>query len=301
MSRKKRHEEHENEERWLLTYADMITLLLALFIILAGASKVDPHKYDQISQSLKQAFSVAPSGDTILNPGQAREQSPVVENTDVTVINAENKKLKGDNQSLMESNGALNQRLETSIARLESIQQQIAASKAAAAYAKADKQISQLKVEVNAFLQKNDTLKSQVEVKVDGRGLVLRVLPDKVLFQSGEAVLRPAAATLLNPLARLLSKQPNSIRIEGHTDNVPIHTLQFPSNWELSTARATSVVRYLIKRGVAANDLSAAGYADTKPLASNRTISGRARNRRIEIIVLRQNADSGANFESANP
>jgi chemotaxis protein MotB len=295
--RKRLEEVHENHERWLLTYADMITLLLALFIILVGASKTDPHKYDQVAQSFHQAFSTAPAGDTILNPGHGRDTT-VIDQSSLNKTMAQNTQLKNQNQSVATQNGSLQDKLQQSMQTLDQIQQQIAASKQAQDFLKSNKQLSQLKVDVQSFLADHSTLRSQVQIRIDGRGLVLQILPDKVLFQSGQAVLRPEASTLLDPLARLLSLQPNAIRVEGHTDNQPIATSQFPSNWELSTARATSVVRYLISHKVTPVKVSAAGYADTHPLVSNRTIRGRALNRRIEIIVLRSSPDSKATYEA---
>lgn len=290
--RRRLEEVHENHERWLLTYADMITLLLALFIILVGASKVDPNKYNQIAQSFHQAFSAAPAGDTILNPGHGRQQT-IIDQSSYEKTMAQNQQLKQESQSVATQNASLQDQLQQSMQTLDQIQQQISASKQAQDYLKANKQLSNLKIAVNSFLQDHSTLRSQVEIRIDGRGLVLQILPDKVLFQSGQATLRPAASALLDPLARLLAVQPNDVRVEGHTDNQPIHTAQFPSNWELSTARATSVVRYLIGHGVPGVKLSAAGYADTHPIASNTTISGRALNRRIEIIVLRNTPNNG--------
>jgi chemotaxis protein MotB len=120
--------------------------------------------------------------------------------------------------------------------------------------------------------------------------LVIRVMTDKLLFDSGQATLKPAGVPLLGEVANLLNlDQTHPIVVEGHTDNVPIATSQFPSNWELSTARATTVVRYLAGHGVAESRLGAAGYADLHPIATNATPQGRQRNRRVEILLQRLN------------
>ena len=125
---------------------------------------------------------------------------------------------------------------------------------------------------------------------IQRRGLVVRVLTDNLLFDSGSATLQPGADQLLNEVAQLLNLDPtHPITVEGHTDNQPIATAQFPSNWELSTARATNVVRFLISRGVNRYRLGAVGYADLHPIASNATAAGRAHNRRVEIVLMRLN------------
>lgn len=288
MARRKRAPEvveHENDERWLLTYSDMITLLLALFIVLFSMSTINATKFHIVSQSLAQAFNVEIKGTTILNPGHANEKT-VFDTTDaITSLQQANEQQKNENTQLKDQVSQLKQTISTSPNILNAQQ--------AKAFVAAQKQIERLRERLLALVKDSSTLRSQVTVKVDGRGLVLRVLPDKVLFESGSAQLRPAASTLLNPLAAILRIEPNSVRVEGHTDNVPIHTSEFPSNWELSSARAASVVRYLIQHGVTSKHLSAAGFADTQPVAPNTTSSGRAKNRRIEIIVLRHTPDSG--------
>jgi chemotaxis protein MotB len=131
---------------------------------------------------------------------------------------------------------------------------------------------------------------NKVQTVIERRGLVVRVLTDNLLFDSGSATLQPGADQLLNEVAQLLNLDPtHPITVEGHTDNQPIATAQFPSNWELSTARATNVVRFLISRGVNRYRLGAVGYADLHPIASNATAAGRAHNRRVEIVLMRLN------------
>jgi chemotaxis protein MotB len=129
-----------------------------------------------------------------------------------------------------------------------------------------------------------------VQTAIERRGLVVRVLTDKLLFDSGEATLKPQGLPLLSDVAQLLNlDKSHPIIVEGHTDNVPISTLVFPSNWELSTSRATNVVRYLISQRVSRPRLAAAGYADLNPVASNATMPGRALNRRVDIVFERLN------------
>ena len=150
-------------------------------------------------------------------------------------------------------------------------------------------QLKQLKEQLDAYLKAHG-LAAQVQTTISRRGLVVRVLTDKVLFDSGQATLKPEGLPLLGEVANLLNLATNhQIAVEGHTDSVPIASAQYPSNWELSTARATTVVRYFISRGVTASRLSAAGYADLHPIASNATDHGRQLNRRVEIVLLRNN------------
>jgi chemotaxis protein MotB len=129
-----------------------------------------------------------------------------------------------------------------------------------------------------------------VSASLQRRGLVVTVLTDKLLFNSGSATLKPAGLPLLDEISNLLNVDTtHPIVVEGYTDDVPIHTAAFPSNWELSTSRATTVVQYLISRGVNENRLGAAGYSDLHPVTSNATSAGRAMNRRVEIVFERLN------------
>jgi chemotaxis protein MotB len=130
-----------------------------------------------------------------------------------------------------------------------------------------------------------------IHTSIDERGLVIRVLTDSVLFPSGEAALAPQAAPLLARLAKLVGTIANPVRVEGNTDDRPIATARFRSNWDLSAARATAVVVVLIADGVRATRLSVAGYADQRPVASNATARGRSLNRRVDLVVLRNHSN----------
>ncbi|MDI3521880.1 MAG: chemotaxis protein MotB [Bacillota bacterium] len=148
------------------------------------------------------------------------------------------------------------------------------------------RRLEELLGKVEDYVEKNG-LEKKVNVSLDERGLVIRFL-DTALFDLGQADLKPEARPILNHVAQLLTSVPNLIRVEGHTDNLPIHTYRFPSNWELSTARATTVVRYFVENyGIAPEHLSAAGYGEWRPVAPNDTSEHRAQNRRVDIVVLR--------------
>jgi chemotaxis protein MotB len=146
-----------------------------------------------------------------------------------------------------------------------------------------------LQKKLNAYAKAHG-FSSQVQTVIERRGLVVRVLTDKLLFDSGQATLQPQGQPLLEEVAQLLNvDKTHPITVEGNTDNQPIATAEFPSNWELSTARATTVVRFLIAHSVSAGRLGAVGYADLHPIASNATAAGRARNRRVDIVLMRLN------------
>jgi chemotaxis protein MotB len=255
---------HEGpDERWLLTYADMITLLMALFIVMFAISSVNTSKFDALQKSLKDAFSgkVLPGGEAVLQTGGAP---------------------KGQEQPKVQPPVPAIQPL---IAKEFQKQQK----KKSGAEGNEDEQFKQTKRNIDQYAQQHK-LKKKVETQITRRGLVIRLLTDGVLFDSGEAKIKPGAMPLMEKIAGLLQvDQEHPINVEGHTDNVPIHSSQFPTNWELSTARASSVVRLLIADNAPAERLGAVGYAQLHPIASNSSAGGRSHNRRVEIVLLRVN------------
>jgi len=249
-------EEHENSERWLLTYADMITLLLALFIVLFAISAVNVSKFHTLKEALSEAFSskVLDGGESVMEGGGASSQAP----------------------ALTEA-GALT-------------------GHAAAALQAEEDQFQHLKAQLDAYARSHGFADS-IETTITARGLIIRLLTDRVLFDSGSATLKPEATPLLGEISNLVNlDRSHPISVEGNTDDVPISTSEFPSNWELSVARATGVVRFMIGHGVAARRLEATGVAGERPIATNSTAGGRSRNRRVEIALLR-----GVNHEGGLP
>lgn len=216
------------KDRWLLTYADLITLLLAFFIIMYSMSHVDAKRFGKVSEALTGALAGG------LN-------DPLV------------KDLYDD----LPGSGPLR------ITRLESIMRS---------------------VESKAFEQGFDDKKFETELTE--RGLVIHIM-ESALFQPGEANLAPSALSILDLVAGELKSAPNHVRVEGHTDNSPISTGKFPSNWELSSVRATEVVRYLINaHGVGGDRISALGYGQFRPIRPNNTAESRAKNRRVDVVIL---------------
>src|ERR1019366_5777200 len=144
-----------------------------------------------------------------------------------------------------------------------------------------------IKAQLDAYARAHGFAKS-VQTSIEARGLVIKVLTDDLLFESGQATLEGRSHALLGEIGQLLNvDETHPIDVEGNTDSVPIHGGVYPSNWELSTARASTVVRFLAERGVSPHRLTATGYAEQHPLASNATAAGRARNRRVEIVMKR--------------
>lgn len=263
---------HDNEERWLLTYADMITLLMALFMVLFSISSVNISKYKSLQQALKAAFSgsVLPGGRAIMQSGSTSTSHHTPAQSEIPTI-----------MPLVLSNPAKS-------TNSQSAQVSQAAAKATAARAE-QRSFQALKRKLDAYARAHG-FSAQMKTVIDKRGLVVRVLTDRVLFDSGQAALKPAGLPLLDEMAQLLNvDRTHPIMVEGHTDNQPISTSQFPSNWELSTARASTVVRYLISRSVNQMRLSASGYAYLHPVGTNATPAGRQLNRRVEIVLQRIN------------
>jgi chemotaxis protein MotB len=272
------HAGGHNDERWLLTYSDMITLLMALFIIMWAISTVNDSKFDQLAKSLSDAFSGKIfQGDKSVVPGSA--------GTKTEVVPLAREPSKGASQAT----------------------QSFDASVQAAQQAQDLQNLEALQRQVDDYA-KSKGLSGKLQTSIDERGLVIRIIPDDLLFDTGEAVLKPGAREILDHIADILRglKATNPVRVEGNTDNVPISTPEFPDNWALSTARAVTVLRVVLDDGFDPSRLSAAGYADQRPVASNATAAGRAQNRRVEIVVVRQSvaaaeAPAASSSGSAKP
>jgi chemotaxis protein MotB len=258
--------EVESEERWLLTYADMITLLMALFMVLFSITSVNKSKLEILSKTLQEAFSgkVLPGGESIRDTGaDPKADKPPSAQPPIPAITA-----------------------------LVGTDSKADADAQAKAKAKEQEDFRRLKRQIDEYARAKG-LQNQVQTIIAQRGLVIRLLTDKVLFDSGAAELKPQATPVLAKVAEIISaEQLHQVMVEGHTDDVPIHGSMFPTNWELSTARASRVVRFLIAGGVAQSRLSAGGYAALHPIDSNDTAAGRSRNRRVEIVLLRSGQET---------
>jgi chemotaxis protein MotB len=275
-ARKKRgpEEEHENHERWLLTYSDMITLLLALFIVLYSISSVNISKFETLQQSLKSAFS-----GSILTGGKSIMQSG-------STSSANHSPQQADVPSIVPLTPTIPHPGSTATVSKAEVQALVKEAQNSSAE---QSEFQSLQNRLNSY-SKAHGWTNQVKAVITQRGLVITVLTDKLLFASGQDTLQAVGLPVMNEVATLinLDSDQHPVVVEGYTDNEPIDTAEFPSNWQLSTGRATSVIQYLQSRGVPESRLSAAGYADQFPVASNASAAGRALNRRVEIVFERK-------------
>jgi chemotaxis protein MotB len=216
MARKKPPEEHENLERWLVSYADFITLLFAFFVVMYAISSVNEGKYRVMSDSLVSAFKESPRSEKLIE-------------------------LATKNPELLSGSGK----------------------------------------PIGKMLQQ-----PQIDAVAGERKKAAERM--KKVAKNGEAVLQPQSMESLAAVARVLSQVENPVQVEGHTDNIPINSLSFPSNWELSSSRAGSVVRLFTEQGVPAARMVAIGYADNRPVDTNATVEGRGRNRRVNVLILNE-------------
>jgi chemotaxis protein MotB len=257
----------------------MITLLMALFMVLFSISSVNISKYQTLQKSLKAAFSgnILPGGKAIAQQGSTANASQTPASVELQAIEP----VKTEGASSLQNSTAHGASSSAAEAAHQAALQRQAA------------EFQRIKQQLDEYAAKHGFAKS-VQTSIEARGLVIRVLTDDLLFASGHATLESKASGLLGEIARLLNiDQTHPISVEGNTDNVPIHSAQFPSNWELSTARASTVVRFLISHGVGASRLTASGNAEQHPFDSNATAIGRARNRRVEIVLRRINEAEG--------
>jgi len=257
MNRRRQHAHHDNHERWLVSYADFITLLFAFFVVLYSSSQVDKRKVGKLALAIQVAFQQMGVFDTS-NTQIPLSDSEAVPFSKVQVV--ENSERTTDLERFVQPmKGIL---VPSANAPLKDIQEEL--EKALAP----------------------EIQRKVVDVKARREGLVIS-LREIGFFGSGSATIQPSAQGALNRLGALLATRTESMRIEGHTDNVPIHNSQFSSNWELSTARASELLRLFVSRyNMNPARLAIAGYAEFHPAASNDTAEGRARNRRVDIVIL---------------
>jgi len=245
--RRRREEEHENHERWLVSYADFITLLFAFFVVMYAISSVNEGKYRVLSDSLVTAFK-NPTGAAGGQPMSIMQGAPILPPKPIT---------RPERQA--DAAPAPDMRAE---------------------------QREKMRNVAGDIMEALRPLVAQGKVRVleTSRGVTIEI-NDSILFSLGQASLQTASVSALQAVAEVLADSDFPVTIEGHTDNVPIATAQFPSNWELSAMRATTVLRLFNNAGVGAERLTAIGYGETRPVETNTTLEGRARNRRVSILI----------------
>ncbi len=247
MARLSRRQDEESLDRWLISYADFITLLFAMFVVLYAISKIDEGKYKELGNSLNFAFASLSMGQRVIVDPARLEAQTEQERLLKALVDKRNARLaeqqRKQNEAMQKTVNNLNQAM--------------------------------------APLVKSELVK----VTQNARGIVVDINAS-ALFEPGEAALQRTAMHTLSAVAKVLGQGTEAIEVEGHTDDIPIFTPQFPSNWELSSARASSVVRLFVEQGVAAERLSAVGLASYRPIGSNDTVEGRARNRRVTVTII---------------
>lgn len=254
--KKKKVEEHNNTERWMVSYADFVTLLFAFFVVMYSISSLNVSKYKTVAEAITQAFTVQDllEGKPQTAPVSLFEQPPTI---------AEPPQLESEPYAEIEKRRELSAAI---VAEQEKL-------------ANASKQLEDV---LSPMIQEN-----LVAVKKHDFWIELQ-MSSELLFTSGSDQLSKRAADVIKTIALVLMPLPNSVSVEGYTDNIPIETVIFRSNWDLSSARATSVVHELIKAGIDPLRLSATGYGEYHPIADNSSEQGRFKNRRVTLVVASQ-------------
>jgi chemotaxis protein MotB len=244
MSRKKHREKHHEEhmdETWLIPYADLLTLLLALFIVLFASAQVDQKKFNQIANAFSAAFSSGSPAlfDSTMTPPSVTEGPPTSNNTEKSQ-----------------------------------------------AYMQETAQLLEVKKIVDHYIAENN-LSGDLNTVLTDDGLLIRI-KDTALFPSGSADLLPESRRIGTAIAQMLVPLQQKIIVSGHTDNVPINTREFPSNWDLSSKRSLNFMKFIISQDkLQPERFSAIGYGEYRPVAANDSVDGRAKNRRVEVLISR--------------
>jgi chemotaxis protein MotB len=265
MSRRRKRAPHANHERWLVSYADFITLLFAFFVVLYASSQVDKRKVGKLAMAIQVAFQEMGIFQTSTTQVPMDLEEPMPFSRVQTVEN---------------------------LKRNASLGQVAGRPQGGLGGGEGNGDLEQLQHELEAALTA-EIGRKEISMRREPDGLVIS-LREVGFFESGSAQMKAESQAAFDHIAAILHARKCRLRIEGHTDNIPIHNAKFGSNWELSTARATEIVRLLIVRdGFDAAGLSAAGYAEYHPVASNQSQEGRGMNRRVDIVILRQELAAG--------
>ena len=255
LKRRRHPDEHEHHDRWLVSYADFITLLFAFFVVMYASSNINQKKYDALSNSLMTAFAPLQ-----LTEGESKFDIKAKRDGEITGVQAEQSPI------LIDPLGLTKLKREMALAKRE----------------KMNRLEKDLTKALNPLIQEG-----KISVIQSSKGIRIDII-DSYLFSPGSAaVTSPAALQTLTEIVPILSKGDQAIDIEGHTDNQPINTKAFNSNWELSAIRATTVLNILSQKGISEGRLSATGFGSSRPISSNETAAGKATNRRVSILLLR--------------
>lgn len=262
MARRKNNQNgnYVSSDRWMITYSDLITLLMIFFVVMYSMSQLDAEKFKALARSLSISLGGGASARVELMDYQGGLS--IIEKGN-SFMDPGNLGTGTDDENGDKGNGD---------AELEAMT------------------LEGIKAKLDQFALANN-IEAKLISTLEERGLVVSI-QETLLFDSGSAEITPTAHDILEKIASVLAAIPNYIKVEGHTDNLPIHTAKFPSNWELSVLRATNVVHILVDEGkIRSERLSAAGYGEYRPIANNDTIAGRSRNRRVDLVILNSTYD----------
>jgi chemotaxis protein MotB len=263
MAGRKKHEEHQNHEAWAIPYGDLITLLLAFFVVMYSMSSINEDKYRVLSDSLVAAFRGTPTTPTPVRFENA-ERGPDSKAGSVSIGRSRQASASGANR--------------IQVLQAQKTQNPPGDPEALVQMASAVKEALQDLIDAGSVRVRESEMWLEIEINAD------------ILYPSGIAQTTKESAPILDRLATILAPFPNAIRVEGHTDTQPIRTAIFPSNWELSAARAANVVQRFTRAGVDPLRMEVTGLGEYHPVASNDTAEGRNRNRRVTIVVLQESA-----------
>jgi chemotaxis protein MotB len=270
------HEEHVNHERWLVSYADMLTLLFVLFVVLFSMSDINKKKFAELAAGLQEGFGSQSAAFT--SRGGTLDGS----GNNTAIMQIDPGANPGDGTT---GTQGLNQQQQAAVQAAVKAQSSSKASKDAEAAAKEAENMKKVENKISDALAKEKLLAS-VEFTIDRRGLVVTIVTNEVVFDGNRADLQPGGMKILNAIAPTLAKLPNNVEVDGNTNQLKAKTTFYPSGWELSAARASTTVRYLVGHGLAKNRMSAVGFSDTKPLISPSDPRSVTMNRRVDVVVL---------------
>lgn len=277
MIRRRREDVHINQERWLISYADFITLLFAFFVVMYSISQVNDSKYRVLSDTFIEAFNQPTDAQTNAEPSDQLTPS----NDVITPIDLGKTAVSPDSSTN-----------EPAVISDQGETQPASSSPDAVTEPEQSKTTDELMQISDLVTEKFSQLIDDQMIQVSSNELWLQIeLKDSILFSSGSADTSEQAQKIFDEIAVILKNYSNPVQVEGFTDNIPIKSVKYPTNWELSTARASAIVKYLASKGVAPERLSAVGYGEYQPVATNDTEQGRAQNRRVAIMVAKRKMD----------
>jgi chemotaxis protein MotB len=248
MARRKHTEEHVNHERWLVSYADFITLLFAFFVVMYSISQINESKYRVLSNTLTDAFNQPELAVHAIEIGEVAKSNPIslVQLSSMAIKDKEGKGQDDHDGEMPEQFKEISNKIEQALGEL---------------------------IKQNMLTLRGNEQWLEIEMR------------SSLLFDSGDATLSNKALELLGEIGKILREEKTPVRVEGFTDNIPIHSVRYPSNWELSSARAAAVVQLFIEEGLDSSQLAATGYGEFQPIAPNDTPEGRSKNRRVVLMI----------------